>query len=50
MSDQDKINAIVDAIQADPNLLILLRMMITNNIGNAPSAQLTAMCQALGIS
>lgn len=50
MSDQDKITAILDAIQSDANLFALLRLMIARNIVNVPSIQLDAMMQALGIS
>lgn len=49
MSDQDKINAIINAIQTDATLMSLIRLIITNNIVNIPGAQLTAMCDALGI-
>lgn len=47
MSDADKITAIINAIQTDTTLLVLLRLLITNNIGNAPSPQLEAVMQAL---
>lgn len=50
MSDSDKITAILTAIQIDENLMILLRLMINTNIGNASSAQLDSMVQALGLN
>lgn len=50
MSDQDKVTAILTAIQDNNQLMLLLRTMITNNINNVPSANLTAMCYLLGIS
>lgn len=49
MSDADKITAILNAIQTDVNLMLLLRIMIANNIGNVPSANLDAMMHALGL-
>lgn len=50
MSNQDMITAILTAIQTDSNLLLLLRLMIANNIGNVQTPQLQAMCTALGIA
>lgn len=50
MTDAQKIQAILTAIQTDSQLFLLLRTMITNNIGNVPSANLDAMMQVLGIS
>lgn len=49
MSDQDKITAILSSIQTDANLLALLRLSVTRNIGFVPSANLDAICAALGI-
>lgn len=49
MTDAQKIQAILTAIQDTPTLLTLMRLMISNNIINVPSVQLTAMCTALGI-
>lgn len=49
MSDADKITAILNAIQADAQLMLLLRTMIANNIGNVPSANLDAMMHVLGL-
>lgn len=49
MTDQQKIQAILQAIQTESQLVLLLQTMIANNIGNVPSAQLQAMCQVLGI-
>lgn len=50
MTDQDKITAILNAIQTESQLILLLQTMIANNIVNVPSANLTVMCQILGIS
>lgn len=50
MSDSDKITAILNAIQTDENLMVLLRLMINTNIGNASSAQLDGMMLALGLN
>lgn len=50
MSDQDKINAIIQAIQTDSTLLALMKLMIANNIVNVPSLQLTNICNYLGIN
>lgn len=49
MTNQQMITAILQAIQTPSNLQILLQLVIANNIGNASTAQLQAMCQALGI-
>lgn len=43
------ITAILNAIQTEANLNTMLILMITNNIGNVSTAQLQAMCAALGI-
>lgn len=50
MTDQDKIAAILLAIQNDVNLLKLLRISVTNNITDIPSIQLDVIMNALGIS
>lgn len=50
MSDQDRINAIVAAIANDSNLLIVLRALISNNLANAPTAQLQNIMNLLGLS
>lgn len=50
MTDQQKITAILQAIQTDSNLLKLLRLSVTNNLSNVPSAQLDIIMQALGLS
>lgn len=50
MSDADKVTAIVAAIQTDATLVALLRLMVTNNLPNVPSAQLDAIMANLGIS
>lgn len=55
MTNQQMALAIIQSIQTDSNLLILLRLMITNNLPNviptdgSLSPQLMAACQALGI-
>lgn len=55
MSNQDMINAIINSIQTDANILILLRFLISRNIYNVvpqdgtTSPQLLAACQILGI-
>lgn len=50
MTDQQKIAAILQAIQTDANLFTVLRIGIANNIGNVSTAQLDYICQALGIA
>lgn len=40
MSDQDRVTAIINAIQTDANLIILIRALITNNLPNALTQQL----------
>lgn len=49
MTDQDRINSILAAIQADAQLMLLLRTMITNNIVNVPTSNLIAMQMVLGL-
>lgn len=49
MTDQQKIQAILQAIQTDSNLFTVMRAGIANNIGNLDTAHLDALCQALGI-
>lgn len=49
MTNQQMITAILNAIQTEANLNTMLILMITNNIGNVSTAQLQAMCAALGI-
>lgn len=49
MSDADKITAILSQIQTDSQLLALLRLSVTRNLPNVPSAQLDAICTILGI-
>lgn len=55
MTNQDMVTAIIQSIQTDSNLIILLRLMITNNLPNvipqdgSISPQLMVACQALGI-
>lgn len=56
MTNQQMIAAIIQAIQTDTNLLILLRLSVTNNIVNvipadgSLSTQLLMACQVLGIN
>lgn len=50
MTDMQKIQAILAAIQTDSQLMLLLRTMITNNIVNVPSANLDAMMIVLGLT
>jgi hypothetical protein len=49
MTNAQMIAAILAAIQTQANLTTLLQLMISNNIGNVQTAQLQAMCKALGI-
>lgn len=50
MTDQDKITAILNAIQNDTVLMSFMRLMVTNNLSNVSSDQLDAMMHALGLS
>lgn len=50
MTDQDKINAILTAIQSDANLMILLRVMLTASISVSLTSQLDEMMLALGLN
>lgn len=50
MSDQDKIAAILSAIQDPSKLMLLMRAIIANNIGNVSTEQLTNLCNLLGIA
>lgn len=47
MSDQDKIAAIINYISSDENLLVLMRLLISNNLPNIPSPQLEMIMQTL---
>lgn len=55
MSNQQMIQAILQSIQTDANLLILIRLLVSNNLSNVVpvdgslSPQLLMACQALGI-
>lgn len=49
MSDQDKITAILAAIQDDQNLIMLIRALVTNNLPIVSSMQLHAMMVVLGL-
>lgn len=49
MNNQDMINAILASIQADAQLIILLRALITNNIINVPTTTLQGMMQVLNL-
>lgn len=49
MSDQDMITAIINAIQTDSNLILLMRAVVTNNIGNVQTSQLQAMMTLLNL-
>lgn len=55
MSNQDMINAILNSIQTDANLIILIRFLVGRNIYNvvpadgSTSPQLQVACQILGI-
>lgn len=50
MTNQQMITAIISSIQTDENVIILMRLVITNNIGNLDILHLQAICQALGIN
>lgn len=49
MTQQDKINSILAAIQTDANIIILIRALVTNNLPIVSDAQLNAMLAALGL-
>lgn len=49
MTDQQKMTLILNAIQTDINVIILLRLLITNNLPNMTSIQLENVMQALQI-
>lgn len=49
MSDQDRITAILQAVQDDAKLIALLRISVNNNLPNVPSAQLRLIMSLLGI-
>lgn len=49
MTNAQMVTAILTAIQTQSNLLILMQLVIQSNIGNVQTAQLEAMCAALGI-
>lgn len=49
MTDQDMQTAIIQAIQTDPNLIILIRFALTNNIPNIETARLTIMMNILNL-
>lgn len=49
MTNTQMIAAVLNSIQTDANLMTLLRLMVANNIVNVNTAQLQAMCNALGI-
>lgn len=50
MTQDQMIAAILQSIQTDANLLLIMRLMIANNINNAPLANIQGMCTALGIN
>lgn len=50
MTDQDRINAIITAIQTDANIILLLRQGITNQLPNMQSPQLHMICVLFGIN
>lgn len=43
------ITAIITAVQQDENLMTLLRLLISNNLPNAPTPVLQAAMAALGL-
>lgn len=49
MTDQDKVIAILSAIQTDQNVIILLRALLTNNIPNMTPIQLENVMIILNI-
>lgn len=49
MTDQDRINSIIAAIQTDSTLIAVLRILVTNNIVNVPTDKLIALQTALGL-
>lgn len=55
MTNQQMLQAIIQSIQTDSNLIILLRLVVTNNLPNvipadgSISPQLLAACNSLGI-
>lgn len=50
MSDQDKINAIIAAIQDDTKLMEILKLIIAANLPNVPSDRLSMLYNALGLN
>lgn len=50
MTDQERVIAIIQAIQDQNTLLLVLKALITNNLPNASSEQLTNICTLLGIN
>lgn len=56
MTNQQMVAAIIQSIQSDANLLILIRLLVSNNIVNvipadgSLSPQLLMACQTLGIN
>lgn len=45
---QNQLTYIINQIQTDANLVALLRIAVTNNIGNVSDTQLQALYTALG--
>lgn len=49
MTDQDRITAIIQAIQTDANIILILRQGITNQLPNMQSQQLQMIMTLLGL-
>lgn len=49
MTNAQMVTAITNSIQTDANLIILIRLLLTNNLPNGSTIQLQAACAALGI-
>lgn len=49
MTDQEKITAIIQAIQIDNNIILILRQGITNQLSNMQSQQLQMIMTVLGL-
>lgn len=49
MTQQQMIVAIINAIQTDENVILIMRVGITNQLPNVQLTQLQNLCTALGI-
>lgn len=49
MTNAQMIAAIIAAIQTDANVILVMRAVVTNNLPNVSTTQLTNICTILGI-